>query len=46
MYYFVCAKEFGWTPEQTDKVDIKKINIMLTFLEKVREREANELKNG
>jgi hypothetical protein len=46
MIYFVCAKEFGWTPEITDNVPVKLLFDLLSFLEEVKDREYEMSKNG
>ena len=42
--YFVCAKEFGWIPEQVDKIDNSLLQGMMIALNRVREREQENMK--
>jgi hypothetical protein len=44
--YLICAKEFGWKPDEVDKLDIVLLKDMLTALSYIKEREKMDLKNG
>lgn len=40
--YFVLSREFGWTPEQIDDMDLEMINKYVTILNELKEIEAQE----
>ena len=42
--YLICAKEFGWTPEETDNVDATLLEMMLVGLERVKDKEKDSIK--
>lgn len=44
--YYVCAREFGWTPEQVDEVENKMLEYILTFTECDAKRNAEKMKRG
>jgi hypothetical protein len=44
--YLRCAKEFGWTPEETNKIDIVLLKDILTGLDRIKQREIQDMKNG
>jgi hypothetical protein len=46
MTYLICAKEFGWTPEQVDKVELYLLNGMLYSLHEINKREQREMKEA
>ena len=46
MMYLVCAKEFGWTPEQVNKTDNKILQSMLVGLEELKRQEEQALKQN
>jgi hypothetical protein len=43
--YYVCAKEFGWLPDQVDNLEVSKLNDLLTVLHYAKKKEADSLKN-
>lgn len=46
MVYYLCAKEFGWTPQQTDGVENETLQSLMVVLEAVKRREAQEAKSN
>jgi len=44
MVYLVCAREFGWTPEQTNKIDLYMLYSMLIALEEIKKKEERDIK--
>jgi hypothetical protein len=46
MIYLLCAKEFGWTPEETDKVDVFIIQGMMCALEEINRKEKYEIEKS
>ena len=47
--YYLFAKEFGWTPKQVDKQDVKKIKgisiLMATYNKIINERAKSKSKS-
>lgn len=44
MTYLVFAREFGWTPEETDKIDIVLLKDLWTGIDQIKRREIQEMK--
>lgn len=46
MIYYFCAKEFGWTPSNVDKLSNKTIDILVSISKEINEKERSEIENA